>query len=114
MLDTSSIFEGTNSRELAEQAGYLDDPIPPEIQRKLKVGHRTSTGAWIDTTPKTLRELYTKEGMVDDANEFYKIFQLAAEKHLKALGYKGASWSDEDEVSPKQYQIWDRSAITSK
>ncbi len=44
-------------------------------------------------------------------NYFYTATQDRAEKILKEQGYPGVKWSYEDDLTPIQYHIWDKSII---
>lgn len=49
-------------------------------------------------------------GEVTD-NPDYAAFQEVAKSKLQAEGYDGALWADEDQLSPEQYQIWNKDVI---
>ena len=51
---------------------------------------------------------YVKDEYLDS---FYHITQTVAKIELEKLGYQGAHWSWEDDLTPDQYQIWDLSIV---
>lgn len=114
-VDASQLYKGTSSIDLAKEGGYYDKPIPPEAAEQVAADHAMVEPEWIkehNLPPqiKTLGDLAQYEGFINGDGS-YHAFQLAAEKYLKAKGYKGAYWSEEDDMNPRQYQIWDRSAV---
>lgn len=86
-VDTGKLFKGTSSYDFIKQRGLMDEAF----QKKLD---EASTGK--------------------DPNMFYKLTQDKAEAILKDEGYKGAHWTHEDDLNPTQYQIWDKSILSTK
>jgi hypothetical protein len=121
-IDESRLWHGESSLELAEKAGYMDDLLPANVRREL--GRHGKAGKAI----KTYRDLHEAwsggidpddpewEPLFDAMNSwgetsYFRVFQEKAAEYLRSLGYAGAHWEYEDEVSREQYQVWDRSAI---
>jgi len=101
-IDENTLFKGPSSWNYAKENELMDKPF--QFLKK-------EYGA--DTLTKVQQLADDGEGVFSkDPNLFYKAFQDVAEKDLKEKGYKGAYWSSEDELSPRQYQVWDQSAIS--
>jgi hypothetical protein len=118
-LDTSKFYKGVGSQEYLESIGKFDDPIPPRVQAEAQKAVDEARAAWPKDTadmprnPKTLRELSEYEGLTDPSAMF-NAKQSVAAKYLQAKGFKGAEWSYEDDLSPHQYQAFDKSVINPK
>ena len=68
----------------------------------------------------SLRQMFTEDGEYDEdlfmkfENQFdamFGMFQLIAMKDLQSKGYDGAHWTNEDDLTPDQYQIWNEDKI---
>lgn len=83
-VDTSKLYKGTSSLDYIKENNLLT----PDVQKQIDEAENS-----------------------DNPNMAYKISQDIAEKSLKDKGFLGAHWTEEDELNPTQYQVWDKSAI---
>lgn len=84
---------GVESAEEAEAA--FDEGVPESFK---------FNGKTINPTEKFQRS----------PNSYWRITQRFAEDSLKEKGYPGTKWLSEDEMTPIQYQIWDKSILHGK
>lgn len=111
-IDEAKLYKGESSYDWAEKNGLMDKAMPADLQKL--------------TGFKTLREVAEasfngpsfKEGASleydQNPNIFYTAFQQVADRALAKEGYAGALWSHEDDLTPTQYQIWDKTALMDK
>lgn len=96
----AKLFKGMSSQDYVAKNVGLDKPNPlvkemPGLKTLAQV-EEENADSWEAT---------------NDPNDYYRVFQKAAEDDLKAKGYQGAHWTSEDDLNPTQYQIWDKSVI---
>jgi hypothetical protein len=107
----SKLYEGSSSYEYVSDSNLLDKKIP--LVKKLTGFDtlREVEDAYIEGVPK---ESGANKEYQQNPNMFYTAFQQVAAEHLKKKGFQGAHWLEEDELTPEQYQIWDKSIISNK
>jgi phage gp29-like protein len=94
------IYSGKSSFDLIEDRGLLDSAVDEVIQKQ--------------TGKHTLREVREAmdEGDIEGNNDlYYDAFQIVARQILEKEGYQGAHWTEEEDLTPEQYQVWDRAAL---
>lgn len=99
----AKLYKGTSTQEYCEKNNLMDKEYK-EIEKY--------------TGLKTLNEVkYAMENQdgnskVDDnPNLGFLAFQTVAKNELEKQGYDGAYWNREDELTPQQYQIWNKEVI---
>lgn len=102
ILPNVAMHEGESSMAHAQENDLMDKPLPKDLQDKLGV--------------KTLTEVEEKSinGGVHSAefhDNYYDAYQRMAKLDLESKGYQGAHWTQEEDLAPEQYQIWDRNAM---
>lgn len=97
----AKIYEGNYSGEFLERKGLYSTPDP--LVRQMTKGKYSTLEEVIDVG-------YDPE--IDPSGDLmYRVSQSMAERELKKDGFDGAHWLAEDDLSPEQYQIWNRSVI---
>lgn len=115
-LDVSKFYKGTDSQTYLESVGKFDEPIPARLRADVRRVVNEAKKNWPKDTanfpqnPKTIRELAEWEGLIDPS-PLYDAKQSTAAKLLSEKGYTGADWSEEDDLTPHQYQVFDRSVV---
>ncbi|MFI5241166.1 MAG: hypothetical protein ACHQUA_01900, partial [Microgenomates group bacterium] len=109
IVDESKLFKGESSQQYAIDNRLMNKPMSPDLQKLTGV-----------KTLKQVEDIYVNGGaggskeFSRNPNIYYTAFQQTAAKDLKAKGFNGAKWSYEDDLTPTQYQIWDKSIIKTK
>lgn len=106
-VDKSKIFypEESDSFMFLQNKGLLDTPS----EQAAKYGDY-----------KTLREMFDDDeskafdNFKEDPNLFFKALQDSVEDVVDKDKYSGIYWAYEDDLSPQQFQIWDKKVITNK
>ncbi len=102
-VDDSSLYKGTSSYDFVLSRVDLQAPDPLLEEFGLK--------NWQEAIDDWGTFDLGSEKWGQTGNENFLVMQRKAAEILKAEGYKGARWSDEDALNPQQYQVWDDSAI---
>lgn len=105
LSDNAKIFKGTNSINYCKDNNLLNIEFP-DVEKL--------------TGLKTLQEVYdvylnwiTPSYLNKNPNLYFLAFQKVAKDSLNSKGYDGAEWTNEDELIPHQFQIWNPSAVTT-
>ena len=97
------LFKGRSSMDFAYKRGLMKQRRP-EVEEL--------TGKWtLEEVADHLGDYMELKGRTDTSNPDYAAFQEVAKRELENEGYDGAHWSYEDELSPEQYQIWNKDVI---
>ena len=112
-IDTPKLYnKNENSMEFLQNRGLWTKTDPA---LKKKYGIDTYEQMWEGSQgDEAIGNQFFKKEFGDNPNIPYKILQDKAEEILKAEGYPGAKWINEDDLNPTQYQIWDKSVIKTK
>jgi hypothetical protein len=102
VVDDTKIFTGDSSIDYCEQNGLMDEEIG--IVSILSKGKFSTVRSAVD--------FYIYNGESPEIG--FAISQSVAKDSLQSRGYSGADWSDEDDLIPHQYQIWDMSILSLK
>lgn len=105
LLPNAKIFKGSSSFDYCKDNNLLNKEFP-EVEKL--------------TGLKTLQEVYdvyldwiTPSYLNKNPNLYFLASQKVAKDSLSSKGYDGAEWSNEDELIPHQFQIWNPNVITT-
>jgi hypothetical protein len=111
-VDEASLYKGGSSYGYLMDNSLMDKPHP--IIKKLTNNKlETPQQLWDysnDPSSKVIKGSLAEK----NPNVIYAATQQIAAEDLTKKGFKGAVWSYEDDLIPKQYQIWDNSILKSQ
>lgn len=97
--NSANIFEGTSSYEYLKGKGLTS--AEDAMVRQITKGRYG-----------TLDDVVDNEGGDEPAEvDQYRVSQAMAERELRKEGYDGAHWKYEDDLTPEQYQVWNRDVL---
>lgn len=96
----AKLFKYASSIDFCEDSGFMENYF--EVVSTLSNGEFSILGDAIDA--------YIYNG--ENPNLGLSIVQGVAKLMLEKLGYDGAEWSNEDDMIPHQFQIWNYDVLT--
>lgn len=114
-VDEKVLFQGESSRNFlfSHKSGIWNN-FDSQLQRELGFDNLADLEEASIGGNKSLtsgKEFSPTRRFKSNPNEYFRATQERAKQLLMKEGFKGAHWTNEDELIPTQYQIWDKTIL---